>query len=100
MSIDDAELDEMECRCNAATPGPWWAWLEGRDGVAGDSFIGQGSDEPDAVPRRRDLYLSTYTNEPPVSATDYDFIAHARQDLPRLIAEVRRLRLGVEPSTD
>lgn len=92
MAIDDAELDAMEQRCGAATPGPWWAWFEGRDGFGGDSFIGQGSDEPGTVPARRDLYLSTYKDEPPVPVADYDFIAHARQDVPRLIAEVRRLR--------
>lgn len=60
--------------------------------VSGDSFIGQGSDEPGTAPERRDLYLSTYKDEPAVPVADYDFIAHARQDVPRLLAEVRRLR--------
>jgi hypothetical protein len=85
LSSDD--LDAVERRCLAATPPPWWAWVEGRDGVAGDSFIGRGLDGA----RHSDLYLSTYPGEV-VSAADYDFIAHARQDVPLLLAEVRRLR--------
>ena len=31
-------------------------------------------------------------DETPAATTDLDFIAHARQDVPRLLAEVRRLR--------
>jgi hypothetical protein len=37
----------------------------------------------------------------PAPAADLEFIAHARQDVPRLIAEVRRLRarVGGDPGT-
>ncbi len=88
--IADAELSEMEARCLAATPGPWKSSVEGRDHVAGDTVIlrwaGEGYD---------DLYLNGG------SIADYDFVAAAREDLPRLIEEVRRLRgllnsVGVE----
>lgn len=85
--LPNAELDAIEARCWAATPSPWWAWVEGRDGTSASSFIGRGLDGA----RHPDLYLSTDPGER-VSTADYDFIAHARQDLPRLLAEVRRLR--------
>jgi hypothetical protein len=70
-------LAEMEKRCAEATPGPWSSWVEGRDHYSGDSFIRTEGE---------DIYLSGTT------AADQDFIAHARQDVPRLIAEVRALR--------
>jgi hypothetical protein len=85
----DAELDAIEQRCNAATPEPWVAWIEGRDHTAGDTFIAQGGS---GARQEKDLFLSHYSNEGPVSDADHDFIAHARQDLPLLLAEVRRLR--------
>jgi hypothetical protein len=70
-------LDEIERRCAAATPGPWKSYIEGRDHTSGDSFIMTGGN---------DIYLSGAT------PADQDFIAHARQDLPALIREIRSLR--------
>ncbi len=68
-------LIDMEHRCTQATPGPWKSYIEGRDHSSGDSFIMTGGD---------DIYLTG------AFADDQDFIANARQDLPTLIAEVRR----------
>jgi hypothetical protein len=65
--------------------------LESPDYESGDSFImtGTGGD------RDEDLYLSLGSGGP-ASDADHDFIAAARQDLPRhlprLLAEVDRLR--------
>lgn len=80
--LDDNELLEMEASVDAASPGPWSAFLEGRDHVSGSSFIrvGEGPD------RRDDIEMSGAT------PADLDFIAHARQDVPLLVEEVRRLR--------
>jgi hypothetical protein len=86
--LDDAELQTIESRVRAATEGPWWSWVEGRDGTSGDTFIGRG---PKGA-RRTDLYLSTDEPGHSITPEDHDFIAHARQDVPRLVAEVRRLR--------
>lgn len=85
--LSNVELDAIEARCLAATPSPWWAWVEGRDGTSASSFIGRGLDGA----RHSDLYLSTDPGEQ-VRTADYDFLANARQDVPRLLAEVRRLR--------
>ncbi len=75
LSLDS--LIEIESRCARATPGPWKSYVEGRDHSSGDSFIMTASD---------DIYLTG------ASTDDQDFIAHARQDLPALIAEIRRLQ--------
>ncbi|MGX9576835.1 hypothetical protein [Mesorhizobium sp. f-mel] len=72
----------MEARVAAAQAGPWRSWVEGRDFLGGSNFIqtGQGAD------RGEDIEMTGAT------VADQDFMAAARQDLPRLIAEVRRLR--------
>ena len=70
-------LEEIERRCEAATPGPWTSYVEGRDHTSGDSFIMTSAD---------DINLSGAT------IADQDFIANARQDLPALIHEIRSLR--------
>jgi hypothetical protein len=75
--LTEAELSRIQRTCEAATPGPWRAFIEGRDHVSGSSFIQtQGAD----------IELTGATDE------DHDFIASARQDVPRLIDEVRTLR--------
>jgi hypothetical protein len=70
-------LTEIEQRCAQATPGPWKSYVEGRDHMSGDSFIMTGGE---------DIYLIGASME------DQDFIANARQDVPALIAEIRRLQ--------
>ena len=71
------QLLEIETRCSKATGGPWRSFIEGRDHTSGSSFI-QTSDP--------DIEASGMTD------ADQDFVAHARQDIPALIAEIRRLR--------
>jgi hypothetical protein len=85
--LSEEELGAIESRSAAATPGPWWSWVEGRDGTSGDTFIGRGREGA----RYPDLYLSTDPGDR-VSDEDLDFIAGARDDIPKLIAEVRRFR--------
>lgn len=75
--LTEADLAEMEARASAATPGPWKSFVEGRDHTSGSSFIQTDGEDIDL---------------PGASVADQDFIAHARQDVPRLVAEVRRLR--------
>lgn len=75
--MSDDELAAIQKRCDAATAGPWKAYIEDRDHESGSSFI------QTAGP---DIEMSGASND------DYDFIANARQDIPRLLDEVRRLR--------
>ncbi len=83
--LTEDQIDDIERRVNKASLGPWKSFIEGRDHTSGSSFIMTGSD------RRRgsDLELCGATDD------DQDFIAAARQDIPLLLAEVRRLRLIV-----
>jgi hypothetical protein len=84
--VTDAELAAMERRAKAASKAPWQSFIEGRDHWGGDNFIRIGGPDDDEM----DMYVSR--DRTPASDADLDFIAHARQDLPRLIEEVRRLR--------
>jgi hypothetical protein len=81
-AMTDDELAAIEARCAAATAGPWKAWIEGRDHFAGDDVI--------ITSAGTDIYVVPPPHRPPDA--DLDFIAAARQDISRLIAEVRRLR--------
>ena len=88
--LTEAELDQIAQRCGAASKPPWQSFIEGRDHWGGDNFIRVGGLD-DSEP---DMYVSRSTAERtvPASDADLDFIAHARQDLPLMLAEVRRLR--------
>lgn len=80
------ELEAIETRSKRASSGPWRSMIEGRDHTSGSSFIMTGL----TGARGNDIELYGATE------ADQDFIAHARQDVPRLIAEVRRLRSLLE----
>lgn len=56
-------------RIQAASDGPWFSWIEGRDGRGGDSFI--GTHEPDAG----DLYVTVGGGYHPKWEADQDYIA-------------------------
>jgi len=71
------EIEAIKARYEQATAGPWKSFIEKRDEFSGSDFI-QTEGE--------DIYLTGATD------ADHDFIAHARQDIPRLIAEIERLR--------
>ncbi len=63
------DLSAIEARANVATPAPWL---------------------PDGRDKKFDLLNSAETHTQ--NMRDDDFIVHARDDVPELIAEVRRLR--------
>jgi hypothetical protein len=71
------DLDAIRQRCDQATSGPWKSYVEGRDHDSGSSFI---------MTSGKDIELSGAT------VADQDFIAHARQDVPQLLAEIERLK--------
>jgi hypothetical protein len=83
--ISDDELQAIAARASASTPGPWVSYFEGRDHTSGDSFIQTGT---------QDIYISAedYAGGGGHFCADQDFIAHAKQDVPRLIGEIKRLR--------
>ena len=77
--LTDAYLDAIEQRAHAATEGPWEASAH-RTGhylvICPDCGVRGGYERADA-----------------------EFIAHARSDVPALVAEVRRLRAAADART-
>ncbi len=101
--LTDAELDEIEARANAATEGPWQI-----DRVSGD-VIGPG--EQSSQLSYGGVLVSTHPCVTIAVSYELDaawgaepedmvFIANARTDVPRLVAEVRRLRALVSVPED
>ncbi len=87
--ISDEELELIEMRANRARPGPWKSYIEGRDHTSGSDFIMIAVNDGKQYD---DLEMTGYTH------ADQDFIASARQDVPTLIAEVRRLKALLDDS--
>ncbi len=87
------ELNQIKARLEATSIAPWESVIEGRDQEGGSSFIMTGIEKGENIwgeNRGEDLYLSGGTN------ADLDFIAHARQDIPRLLEEIERLKSIVD----
>ena len=91
--MTEEELIEIKRRLNLATKGPWKSYIEGRDIESGSSFVMTGIKDGEDIfsnHRGEDIYLNGATND------DQDFIANARQDIPRLIQEVEKLKQEIE----
>lgn len=80
--MKEEELKEIQERTNKTSNGPWTSFIEGRDFTSGSSFIMTGKGEN----RGKDIELIGATN------ADQDFIAAAKQDIPKLLAEINRLK--------
>jgi hypothetical protein len=70
------ELEEIKKRCHAATGGPWKSYIEGRDHTSGSNFIRTAGEDIELIG---------------ATEADQDFIAHARQDIPRLLDSIEQL---------
>jgi len=75
--LTNDDIAAMKMRCEKATLGPWKSYVEGREQMSGSNFIMTGGE---------DIYLTGAT------VADQDFIAHAREDIPKLVVEIERLR--------
>ncbi|MFH9072716.1 hypothetical protein [Streptomyces alboflavus] len=80
------QLDQIEARANAATPGPWctdaWEIYQGTEYQPGISlWIGE---------------TCRGTSSPEQDRADAAFVAAARTDVPALLTEVRRLHAALE----
>lgn len=84
------DLDAIEARCNAATPGPW----EISYGCEEESRYRWRAVGPPHEVVENDAGYDDGSAES-ASEDDAKFIAHARTDVPLLIAEVRRLRAAL-----
>jgi hypothetical protein len=91
--MSNEEVDEIKSRYEATTIAPWVSFIEGRDCESGSSFIMTGIAKGENIwgeTRGEDIYLTGATN------ADMDFIAHARQDIPKLLEEIRRLKVLIK----
>lgn len=79
------DLDAIEARATAATNGPWRA-----GSVAAEGKVWCPCD-PSPVLGAGERCLVSLSLAYPHTA-DREFIAHAREDVPALVAEIRRLR--------
>ena len=107
MGDTKTRLEEIEARANAATPGPWES-----DGTVNEGAYGSGEDCSEGfqsyfVWSEKGRIVDTLNSdvaevqeefdEDGVHAWDHvgsqntDFIAHAREDIPWLIARVKKL---------
>jgi hypothetical protein len=86
------ELERIERLAAATLPGPWQSFVEGRDHWGGDDFIRTGGMDNTSPDMYVTLSYSDHERPKPADHAVLDFIAAARQEIPRLVAEVRRLR--------
>lgn len=82
--LTDEELSEFEALTEAATPGPWVAMIE-EPAMAGDSMIWLGR-----VGFGPDMYI--HHDDEIAPRADIEFIAAARNYVPRLLVELRQRR--------
>jgi hypothetical protein len=98
--LTDAELDIIERRCDAATPGPWIAY-NAHANVNGTDVLTLVSlaENPACVSSgiwladvRWNFYALNAECKDDFNDWNAAFIAKAREDVKRLVMEVRRLR--------
>ena len=99
--MTDLDLDAIEARADAATDGPWVvkhepAWeadnVQHPDVITVGAQMWEGDDEPMTVC----LVSTDYEDDPVDVLLDAEFIAHARTDVPALVAALREARAEVE----
>ena len=81
--LTDAELKAIDARCKAATEGPW-AWSGRKVDDEGYVYIPQGSHLAGTLIVLDDNYEEC--------DKDCEFIAHARTDVERLVADLQAMR--------
>jgi len=84
--LNEETLERLLHLSDRGEPAPWHLMIEGRDHESGDAFIMVGNERD----RREDVYVSRDSG--PADQPTLDLIAEARNYLPILIVEVRRLR--------
>jgi hypothetical protein len=88
---DKVDIEAVRARADAATEGPWLIWDGFGPNVHGE--MGAARIGPE-LSHSRAIFAGSHPGEGTISGTaaDMEFIAHAREDVPALCAEVERLR--------
>jgi hypothetical protein len=88
------ELEVIRKRAEAATPGPWyWEKLNEGDSEWDTEMPSLVSSIDEGVMHFGDCEEYYPTEGSPPTDEDAEFIAHAREDIPKLLAEIERLRI-------
>lgn len=90
--MTDNDLKGVEERANAATPGPWNESKDSWDGTEYSVIRGPEGEIVLQEPTSFSVYPSASFVTAEGMEADIAFAAHAREDVPKLIAEIRRLR--------
>lgn len=94
MVITNQQIKEIEERLGKVPVGPW-SHIKGDSGYEA-VLTGQIEEETGdfgAVLSRYAVELHSTDGGCQMESDDWEFLAHARQDIPALIAEIRRMRL-------
>ena len=83
--MTEVELHTIEKRAEKASAGPWTAW----DAPEGESVIRRTWQDDQG--RRVTSFIAVCSSTTADNAGNAEFSAHAREDVPSLVAEVRRL---------
>ena len=95
--MTEKELQEIRARAEAATEGPWeWRKLEYDEDDSDTEMPWLDCAGDDPVMDFGDCEQYYPTEGTPPNEADAEFIAAARQDVPKLLAEVERLRTVIE----
>lgn len=89
--MDDGDLDAIRERVNRASSGPWRA-ISGRYGPDVETDVTTFQGQVDSVVWRCDDPLDGCLESAAGWMADAEFLAATRDDVPRLLAEVDRLR--------
>jgi hypothetical protein len=86
------ELEAIRKRSEAATPGPWYWDKFNLDEDDYDTEMPYLNSEKDSIMDFGDGEQFYPTEGTPPNEADAEFIAHAREDVPKLLAEIERLK--------
>ncbi len=112
--MNDAELAAISARADQATPGPWFGHATDDEYSSNALYVSPRPGSQEHHDNRRGMAEGNPFQADPASVVaitllqtpllclpkefeeNTEFIAHARADIPRLVAEVRRLRKRLE----
>jgi hypothetical protein len=86
--LTQAELAAIEARLRAATPGPWYASNALNEYAPFCDIVAQDANES--------WVCEKYSILDGIKTEDCEFIAHARADIPALLAHVRELQTQLD----
>jgi len=86
--MSELNLEAIKARCEAATPGPWHYHL--------DNLIAHPNEDYPILVEAGSYEGLSREQQKALVRNNRIFVAHARSDVPALVAEVERLRAALE----